>query len=128
MADEAKDTKTLALERAQAHAEKMATYPHLYHTKDAFKAALKNAMPHEHPALAALHGWHILDIVCACGNKVPDHVVDTRSTIADDLRVKPCLKCGARGAWTATKAVKPPSPLPVQAPEVVPPVTVVPAA
>ncbi len=96
---------------------KTAHAPHLFHTKDAFKAALKNAPAHEHDALAKEHGWHILDIACACGNKVPDHVVDTRSKIEDDLRVKPCLKCGARGAWTFSKAVKPPAPIPVKVPD-----------
>ena len=115
MADEKEVLATA--EKAKVRAAEAALAPHLYHTKEAFKKALLNALPHEHPALAALHGWHILDLSCACGNKVADYLVDTRSKIEDDLRVRPCLKCGARGAWSFAKAVKPAPPIPVQAPE-----------
>lgn len=95
-------------------ADKSAEVANLYHSKDAFKTALSNAPAHEHPALGVQHGWHILDITCSCGNTLKDHVVDTRSKIEDDLRVKGCLKCGARGAWTYAKAVKPPAPIKVK--------------
>ncbi len=69
-----------------------------------------------------------MDLSCStpkCGHKVADHVVDTRSSIADDLHVKVCPKCGAKGSYAYVKAVKPPAPIPVSVPvkPVVPTVT-----
>lgn len=103
--------------------------PHLYNTKSAFAAYLKSQPAHEHPALAAKHGWRIVDLTCQCGLKVRDHVIDTRSSVGDDLRVKPCVKCGARGQWTWADAVKPaaPKPQPVVPPAPQAPEPVVPA-
>lgn len=80
---------------------------HLVDSREHFVNLLKSQPAHRHLELARKYGWRILDISHPCGATIKDHCVDTRSSIEDDLRVKPCRKCGARGGWTHVLASKP---------------------
>lgn len=72
---------------------------HLYNVRETFSDLLEASQEHQHMELARKHGWALIDIKCDCGLEIKDYPVDIRSSIGDDLRVKPCKKCGARGAW-----------------------------
>jgi predicted dinucleotide-binding enzyme len=34
-----------------------------------------------------------------CGNTETNHLIHTGTSLAADLAVKPCTRCGARGTW-----------------------------
>lgn len=72
---------------------------HLVDSKEHFVGLLSRTPAKEHADLAKQYGWRIVDLKCPCGKEVKGHVVDTRSTVADDLRVKSCPHCGAKGQY-----------------------------
>lgn len=105
MAEVKEPVETKEEKAAKEAARVAALKPHLVNDRKAFLEHLASQPAASHLALAKEHGWALLDLTCACGNEVKRHAVDTRSSIADDLNVKPCPKCGARGAWRSVPHV-----------------------
>lgn len=79
---------------------------HLVDDRKKMSGLLKAAKEHEHEALCKKYGWRLIDIKHSCGVSIKDYLVDTRGSIEDDLRVRPCRSCGGRGNWTHAHAVK----------------------
>lgn len=72
----------------------------LYDSKYEFTKKLTLTPESEHAALAEKYGWQIVDLThTVTGEVVKGHLVDSRSSVQDDIKVRPA-KNGERGGWS----------------------------
>jgi hypothetical protein len=71
---------------------------------------LKSQPAHLAGVIDEANGYHIVDVGCTtpkCGVKIAHYLVQKPGSVADDLNVKRCSGCGARGSMVGVPAFIP---------------------